>query len=556
MPAAYQHLRVRLRLEQTRFLNWGEKIGLVEEMLDEPSRILMQNRNVIIDLMLEIQALFRNATVIESKFDRLVPAKTTMAGRSSSTAAETKFERRFPKGTNTMLNKTLSFLDKAPQFPRKLQWALVKQDCFESLIEKLIGYNNAVEALLDSSAVEQLKSMQVQTYMAILQLNSNVDELKQISMAMQVKTTRDLGDRIMTGSRGPEGRERGGDYGHADLACLADFKAQQISLEEGNSTLEPMDSSEVTLQEQGADSVRSEALFRGKHVWIEWKHYDLDNNPQSTWNKTIRDRIKKLAMLLGSENKPEQFGAPQCLGYFDDKAEERYGFLFAKPAGVPAMTQAVSLLKLILNSKKPSLTKRIVLAHALASCVMYLHSVNWLHKGLRSNNVIFFTPEGTTPKYSKPLISGFEYARPDFPEEETEPPPHHSEHDIYRHPAVLARTMSRSQKSHDIYSLGIVLVEIANWKPIDEIMQIPKGPEKAVKSRVRRVRDLLLQGNYMSSIEGDVGETYAAAVKRCLAGGTELGIEQSAQEMDAEVGAHMQEVFSQHVVNRLGGIKI
>ena len=489
MPAAYQHLRVRLRLEQTRFLNWGEKIGLVEEMLDEPSRILMQNRNVIIDLMLEVQAIFRDATVIESKFDKLVPART-MVGRSSS--SETKFERRFPKGTNTMLNKTLSFLDKAPQFPKKLHWALVKQDCFEGLIEKLIGYNNAVEALLDSSAVEQLKSMQVQTYMAILQLNSNVDELKQISMAMQVKTTRDWGDRIMSNSRRPEEGERDRDDGHAGLACLADFKAQQISLEEGHSTLEPVDSGEVTLQEQEADSVRSEAVFRGKHVWIEWKHYDLDNNPQSTWNKNIRDRIKKLAILLGSENKPEQFGAPQCLGYFDDEAEERYGFLFAKPTGVPATTHAVSLLKLILGSEKPSLTKRIVLAHALASCVMYLHSVNWLHKGLRSNNVIFFTPESTTPQYSRPLIAGFEYARPDLPEEETEPPPRHSEHDIYRHPVILARTMLRSQKSHDIYSLGIVLVEIVYWKPIDEIMQIPRSLEKVVRSRVRRVREDLL----------------------------------------------------------------
>ena len=554
MPAAYQHLRVRLRLEQTRFLNWGEKIGLVEEMLHQPSRILMQNRNVIIDLMLEIQTLFRDATVIESKFDSLAPARMT-AGRSSS---EMNFERRFPKGTNTMLNKTLSFLEKAPQYPKKFHWALVKQDYFEGLIEKLIGYNNAVEALLDSSEVQQLKSMQVQTYMAILQLNSNVDELKQISMAMQVKTTRDLGDRGMPISRRPEEQEsqRGRDDGDANLACLADFKAQQISLEEGNLTLEPVDTSEVVLREFDSDNGRCEAFFRGKHVWIEWKHYDLDNNPQSTWNKTIRDRIKKLAILLGSENKPKQFGAPHCLGYFDDKAEERYGFLFAKPTGCPATTQAVSLLELITFCEKPSLTKRIVLAHALASCVMYLHSVNWLHKGIRSNNVIFFTPDGTTPQYSRPLIAGFEYARPDLPEEETEPPPHHSEHDIYRHPALLAHTMSRSQKSHDIYSLGIVLVEIAYWKSIDEIMQIPKGPEKAVRSRVRRVRGLLLQGNYMSAIEGEVGEAYGAVVKRCLAGGEELGIEEDAQEMDVEVGAHMQGVFSEHVVNRLGDISI
>ena len=99
-------------------------------------------------------------------------------------------------------------------------------------------------------------------------------------------------------------------------------------------------------------------------------------------------------------------------------------------------------------------------------------------------------------------------------------------------------------------------MEIAYWQPIDEIMQVPKGPEKAVKSRVRRVRGLLLEGSYMSAIEGEVGESYAAVVKRCLAGGVEVGIVQDAREMDAEVGAHMQGVFSKHVVNRLGDISI
>ena len=552
MPGEYQHLRVRLRLEQTRLLNWGEKMGLVEEMLEAPSVTLLQNRNIIIDVMLEIQALFKETTAIQSKFDALVPA-----GRAAERPdREARFERRFPRGTNTMLNKTLGFLEKAPQVPKRIHWAVLKHERFEGLVEKLIGYNNSIEALLDSSAVEQLQSMQQQTYMAILQLNSNVEELKQISMALQVKTTAVVLDRgPTTGSRRSSG-ELGGDGGRVDLARLADFKAHQISLESGPSSIEPVDSSGVTLQEQESDNVRSEAVYQEQRVWIEWKHYDFDHNPRFRRNDITGDRIKKLALLLGSKNKPKQFGAPQCLGYFEDKADERYGFLYAKPKGVPSATPPVSLLKLILDSEKPSLTKRVVLAHAIASCVMYLHSVNWLHKGLRSNNIIFFTPEGTVPSYSKPLIGGFEYARPDLPDEETEPPPRLSEHDIYRHPAVLARTTSRSQKSHDIYSLGIVLVEIAYWKRIDEIMQIPQAPEKAVKAQVRKVRESLLQGDYFRCIEGDVGEVYAAVVKKCLAGGTELGIGQDAKETDAEVGAHMQEVFSQEVVGRLNDIKI
>lgn len=187
---------------------------------------------------------------------------------------------------------------------------------------------------------------------------------------------------------------------------------------------------------------------------------------------------------------------------------------------------------------------------------MYLHSVNWLHKGLRSNNIIFFTPEGKTPAYDEPIIAGFEYARPDRPEEETDRPPQPSKHDIYRHPAMLTGTGdSRSQKSHDIYSLGIVLVEIAYWRSIDEILNVPKNVKKAVP-KVREARERLLAPAFLRDIENQVGELYGAAVRKCLAGGTELGIPEGANETNAEVGVLIQSKFSEEIVNKLEDIRI
>ena len=167
-----QHLRVRLRIEQTRLLNWGQKIGLIEEKLNDPSQVLQLNRNLIIDILLEIQALFRSCVAIQDKFDQLGPQKS----KEGVTAASNRdlLNRRFSKGTNTMLSKTLGFLEKAPEVPRRLQWATLKRDQFEGLAEKLIDYNTSIEALLDSTAVDQLQTLQQQTHMAMLQLNSNV----------------------------------------------------------------------------------------------------------------------------------------------------------------------------------------------------------------------------------------------------------------------------------------------------------------------------------------------------------------------------------------------
>lgn len=544
MPTEYQHLRVRLRIEQTRLLHWGQKIGLVEELLDEPSRTLQQNRNLIIDILLSIQHVFKECAEIHTKFDHLVPERP-----AEKLAGEANFEKRFPKDTNTLLSKTLSYLEKAPQMPRRLQWAAVKKNKFSSSVEKLIGYNNSIEGLLDSSAMEQLHFMQQQTYMAMLQLNSEVAELKEISLAMQLETqAMTLDENLPATSSKAMGKRPERGEGEASFARLADFKAEQITVDNEESTLDPISSYEVT--DVGSNQTRSEAMYRGNSVWVEWKSYDRDDDADVSW---IRDRTKKLATLLGSNKKPEQFGTPQCLGYFNDEEAERYGFIYSKPEGVPSTAPPVSLLDLIRTSGTPSLTMRVTLAHAIARCLLFLHSVNWLHKGLRSENIILFAPSDGTPGYHSPIIAGFEYARPDWPEEMTEPPRSHSEHDIYRHPHML--NGKRSRKSYDIYSLGIVLVEIACWEPIDAIMDMPKDPNDA-KSKAKKVRERLLQMSFLDSIEGLVGHVFAMAVKRCLTGGQELGIDDGAKETDTEVGARMQGVFSEEVVSKLGKIRI
>ena len=553
MPSAYQHLRVRLRIEQTRLLNWGQKIGLVEELLDEPSRVLQLNRNLIIDLLLEIQALFKSCIAIQAKFDHLVPEKSTRKDKVDH--SEGSFDRRFPKATNALLSKTLNFLDRVPEAPRRLQWAAVKKDRFETVVKKLIDYNTSIEALLDNAAIDQLQSMQQHMYMAMLQLNSNVAELKEISKALQISTVVNEGIASRPSISGPPTTQHR-DVDRTNFSRLADFKAQQMRLETQSSFpgLDPIPTSEVSLRH--SEEVRSEATYQDKQVWVEWKYYLADHNPQSQWSRTIENRVKKLATLLGSADKPAQFNAPHCLGYFNDQEEGRYGFLYSKPSHIPQATTPSSLLDIIKSTTSPpSLTKRITIAHTIARCLMYLHSVNWLHKAFRSDNIIFFTPEGQSPDYTHPYIAGFEFARPDVPDEDTEPLPQHFEHDIYRHPAVVARATSRSQKSHDVYSLGIVLVEIAYWKPADEIMQIPTEAKMA-RSKVRNVRKLLLHGGYFEFIEGAVGEVFADAARRCIAGGTALGVDAYDDQDYEEIELNIQETFAEKVVDSIGSIRV
>ena len=552
MPRAYQHLRVRLRVEQTRLLNWGEKVGIVEDLFEEPSKSLRLDRNLVFDVLLEIQTLFRSCVKITDKYDPIVPSKQI------NSDSEISSDPRHPRGTKSILRKLLSITEGAPQMRSRLLWAIIKQDTFKSIVEKLIGYNDAIEALLDSKSVNELQAMQRQTYMVMLQLNSKVDELRQMSLAMHIPT-QPLAQPMRTLSRATtfvtERKEE-----NSMLASLADFKAQRGLVEQEGATVQAELIKRGDLTFRSSSSNQSVAIYRDALVWLEWKTYAADGRYPSWWEAMVENRVKQLVTLLASRNKPKQFRAPQCLGYFYHQSEEeqKYGLVYEMPSRVPQATPLrapVSLLELMRTTKMPSLTKRKDLASSICQSLMYLHSVNWLHKGIRSSKIIFFVSEGEKVAFAEPTLSGFEYARPDTSGEATEPTPQYSHEDIYKHPETMNGVPARSKKSYDIYSLGVVLAEIAHWRSIYELYPLPRE-RKAARVTVKRVRDFLLTSDFLESTDGAVGEVYVEAMRKCLMGGEEIGLYKKTEETEPEVGAAMLQVYSTEVVAKIGDIQL
>ena len=234
MPAAYGFLRVRLRFEQTRLLRWGENVGLAEELLENPSRVLQLNRNLFFDMLLEIQALFKKTVKIQAKFDNLVPDRNLPdCSRPAIAPSE-----------NSFLKKTLNVFNKLPQAPKRLHWSLIKQEEFQGLVEKLIGYNDAIESLLEIGAIEQLLDIQRQTYMTVLQLNSKVDDLKQISLAMQIqkKEPSHIISTSVTINEFDSVRQKE----NREFADLASFKAQESLFDTETTVLRPLSASDRT----------------------------------------------------------------------------------------------------------------------------------------------------------------------------------------------------------------------------------------------------------------------------------------------------------------------
>lgn len=549
MPGAYQHLRLRLRIEQTRLLNWGQNVGLLEGILEKPSRSLEMNRNIILDILLEIQSTFKACMKIASNYDTVVPHPPATSAGS------------VPSSTQSLLRKTLAVLEKTPQLSARLHWAMVKKDDFTQLIDKLIRYNDTIESFLDKAALDHLQLMQQRTYMMILQLTDKVDELKDLSHALQIRAPTHT-SKLDPGLSRASTLIGEHDHDYDTAVRLADFKAQQNLTALSSHDLKIRDFKALRLIPNGTD--RPGVVYQGKHGWVEWKSWGKDEDPNSSWNKTIEDRVKSLVNLLSSKQKPEEFRAPQCLGYFEDQTGDEYRFGFVYENTLPGVAHAVpiSLRELLASRKKPSLNKRLGLGHAIAESLMYLHSVNWLHKGVRSSNILCPLAvskqeiDPSLPEYL-PILSGFDYARPDLPDSMTERSSPILEHELYRHPELISQLSNRSKKSHDIYSLGIVLVEIAFWQPIEDILPIELDKKGATR-RVRQIRDQLLSeaNGYLELVDSLMGETCGQVVRRCLVGGLEIGIPRNGDETDRNVGVEMQRVFLEEIVGKLAGVRV
>lgn len=203
----------------------------------------------------------------------------------------------------------------------------------------------------------------------------------------------------------------------------------------------------------------------------------------------------------------------------------------------------------------PSLTERIALAHRISVSVIYLHAVNWLHKGLRSDSIVFFPTKSPTD-ISSPRLSGFEYSRPDKEGETTTGGNVNNWWELYVHPDYQGSgTKGTYRKTFDIYSLGIVLLEIAVWTRIENIVGI-QDPEAAETEELKGIRAKLLKPEYLDYVRSNLGDKYHEAVKSCIEGRAAFGIDEAANEAAVETGAKLQQGFTSRVIDPLGGISL
>lgn len=281
-------------------------------------------------------------------------------------------------------------------------------------------------------------------------------------------------------------------------------------------------------------------------VYIEFKSYNDDRGYKS---KDIQEDVLKLSILFSDPRTPLRLRTLRPLGIFKNPDHGYLGFAYALPDPIwrtpSTMTESewdirrphrLSKALEFRNISQVPLGLRFELARTLLKSVIFLHTSGWLHKNIRPESIIFF------PKDQKPLtrkqidwlnvfLMGYKYARlhsqtefdgDDDSDDDGNPMtgiyrgiydlnvPRVQEQitlDIYQHPTKRTEPHRRYQSAYDMYSLGLVLLEIGLWEPLAKL--VPSS-HNAYEMQ-RHIQDKLYP-----RLVGQCGETYADVMRDCL----------------------------------------
>ncbi len=302
------------------------------------------------------------------------------------------------------------------------------------------------------------------------------------------------------------------------------------------------------------------------------------NNPDAI--EHVRKATHDLAMMLFNGD-PDRTGLLQCMGYTHDERRRSFALLYELPPGVRSSLPAApsdatvstppwriqTLRDLYQHHPVFSLTNRLKLCCDLAKAILYVHLLGWVHKSVRPDNIVFFMPPAGSESDSGPAsaaaapapqavvagggrtrdrppgearpravqtelpqcyLAGFEYARSAQAASDRRSDGDW-QHNVYRHPRRQGIAgNSEYTMAHDIYSLGVVCLEIGMWGQ-DRDCPVPYGGRSRFKALsadgVKAELFRILEGRPASESRSGtatgglatfMGDKFAAVVRYCL----------------------------------------
>lgn len=337
-----------------------------------------------------------------------------------------------------------------------------------------------------------------------------------------------------------------------------------------------------------------------RRVLVEYREYakpiqrgqrrTIQSDQEQQQGEVTRELAKKLASLLkrsSQEQRRFEQGSDDmehstldattyvlpCLGYIDEPIKGRLAILFEMPASHADSNEESSLntvetlknrLDRIHSRKSDSklpLEQKFQLAARVCTTVLNLHCSGWLHKSIRSDNVLLWrtsqesgdvedmnSPESTSSVFPVAeeydvFLKGFEFAR----EAVGKSNPFESTvvDDLYRHPDRQGLPSTQFTRQHDLYAVGLLLLEIGEGRTLSSLVDRHTRLSAEERAQYSPQEYQYLFGKIaINSLPVSMGSRYANAVVRCLEG--DFGV-----EMDDKHGSQLALAFQRQVVDEV-----
>jgi hypothetical protein len=237
----------------------------------------------------------------------------------------------------------------------------------------------------------------------------------------------------------------------------------------------------------------------------------------------ITRAVRTLAVKLENAD-PTRFNLLHCRGvvrvYNDAKALQGFDMILDWPKGAAHMPR--SLRSSLLSRCKHNLSDRFALARQLANATNYVHMFGFVHKGIRPENAFYL--DDNASRLGPCYLTGFEHTR--LADGRTNRAGEADLwKDIYKHPSRQGLYPYEDYcMQHDIYSLGVCLLEIGLWTSFItyDISSMPK-----LNTKVLNIDEAQgsLSGQALKSgllklaraeLPSSMGSVYAEIVSNCL----------------------------------------
>ncbi len=285
-----------------------------------------------------------------------------------------------------------------------------------------------------------------------------------------------------------------------------------------------------------------------------------------------------------------------CEGYVHRPNLRQFQTILKFPLGLGSPRTLRDLLLDPDPQTEPSTTFRVQLCKQIATAALYTHTASLVHKAIQPEAILLLRKidsdgsrqgEGLnsfrTAPLGIPFLTGFGQARQETPDaysslrENTD-----WEQDLYSHPSRQGQPTTKYTMAHDIYSIGVILLEIGLWRSfvvwngfndfmIDEAVL---GGGKAIFRRMKERKPKageelkkLYEGLAAQELPNVMGERFCEVVLRCL-GAVEGGLVEAVpkkEQIETEVTVMVNEGqkeervglgYIQGVLESLDNIKI